>query len=99
MNSASDVAEPGYALGDATIQRKKDDLIPLITLLYAFMDKNERMSVSAAAKYLKRESGAEYKRILTKVGFGSLLGGLARAIRLFDVEFQVESGGYYFKKL
>ena len=63
------------------------------------MHKNERMSVSSAATYLKKEMGAEYKRTLDKVGFGSLLGGLARAIRLFDVEFQVESGGYYFRKL
>ena len=46
---------------------------------------------------IKEQMGAEYKQTLKKTGFDRQ-GGLALAIRLFDNEFEVESGGYYFKK-
>ena len=69
----------------------------MMALLYAWAEGGERTSVSAAAKHLREEMGAEYKATLKKTGFDKP-GGLALAIRLFDNEFSVESGGYYFVK-
>ena len=39
--------------------------------------------------------GDDYKATLQQVGFQQLV----RAIRLFDNEFEVEPGGYYFKRI
>jgi hypothetical protein len=98
VHAASGYAEAGFALGDQRIQNKKDKLIDMMTLLMAWADEGERTSVSAAATHLRREMGTEYKATLKKTGFDKQ-GGLALAIRLFDHEFEVESGGYYFKKV
>ena len=98
VHAASGYAEAGFALGDQRIQNKKDKLVDMMALLMAWADEGERSSVSAAATHLRREMGAEYKSTLKKTGFDRQ-GGLALAIRLFDNEFEVESGGYYFKKV
>ena len=98
VHAGSGFVQAGFALSDERIQRKKDILVDkMMPLLYAWADEGERTSVSAAATYLRREMGAEYKATLKKTGFDKQ-GGLALAIRLFDNEFDVESGGYYFKK-
>ena len=53
-------------------------------------------AVSSASTHLKRTMGdEEYKKVMKSVGFQHLV----RALRLFDNEFSVESGGYYFKKI
>ena len=91
-------AEAGFALSDERIQRKKDAVVNMMALLYAWADEGERTSVSSAAKHLREQMGAEYKRTLSSSGFDRK-GGLALAIQLFDNEFEVEPGGYYcFKK-
>ena len=98
VNAGSGFVEAGFALSDERIQRKKDILVDkMMPLLYAWAEEGERTSVSSAAKHLREQMGAEYKATLKKTGFDKQ-GGLALAIRLFD-EFQVESGGFYFKKL
>ena len=98
VHASSGFAQAGFALGDDRIQKKKDALVDLMALLYAWADEGERPSVSSAATHLRKEMGADYKATLQKTGFDKQ-GGPALAIRLFDNEFQVESGGYYFKKL
>ena len=95
VHAASDYAEAGFALGDERIQNKKDKLVDMMALLYAWIDPGERKSVSSASTELKRLMGDDYKETLKKVGFQQLV----RAIRLFDNEFEVETGGYYFKRL
>ena len=99
VSSASGVAEAGYGLGDERVSKKKDELVSMMALIYAWMDVGERKSVASAAIHVKKIMGAEYKNTLAKVGFGSSLGALARAIRLFTNEFEVETSGYYFRRL
>lgn len=94
-HSASDYAEAGFALGDQRISDKKDKLIPLMALLYAWVGSGESKSVSSAATHLRKDMGDTYKATLKKVGFKQLVS----AIRLFDNEFLVETGGYYFKRV
>ena len=96
-NAGSGFVQAGFALSDERIQRKKDDLVDMMALLYAWADEGERTSVSAAAKHLRGEMGPAYKATLKKTGFDRQ-GGLALAIRLFDNEFEVENEGYYFVK-
>ena len=69
----------------------------MMALLYAWADEGERTSVSAAANHLREQMGTAYKETLKKTGFDRQ-GGLALAIRLFDNEFEVETGGYYLKE-
>ena len=95
VHAASDYAEVGLALGDESIQRKKDALVDMMALLYAWADEGEGTSVSAADKHLRKRMGGEYSRILRKTGFDRK-GGLALAIRLFDKDFEVFQNGYYF---
>ena len=95
VHAASDYAEAGFALGDQRISDKKDKLVAMMSLLYAWIDPGERKSVSSASTELKRLMGDTYKETLKKVGFQQLV----RAIRLFDNEFSVDTGGYYFKRL
>ena len=95
MHAASDYAEAGFALGDQRISDKKNKLVSMMSLLYAWVDSGERKSVSSAATELRRQMGDTYKATLKKVGFQQLVS----AIRLFDNEFQVDTGGYYFKRL
>ena len=96
VHAASDYKEAGFALGDKRIQNKKDKLIDMMALLYAWLDTSERTSVSSASTHLKRTMGdEEYTKVMKSIGFQHLV----RAIRLFDNEFSVESGGYYFKKI
>ena len=94
-HTASGFAEAGFALGDQRISDKKDKLVSMMSLLYAWVDSGERKSVSSAATELRRQMGDAYKAALKKVGFKQLVS----AIRLFDNEFQVDTGGYYFKRL
>ena len=95
VHAASDYASAGFALGDKKISDKKDKLLGMMAPLYAWIDPGERKSVSSASTELKRFMGDTYKETLKKVGFQQLV----RAIRLFDNEFSVETGGYYFKRL
>ena len=95
VHAASDYAEAGFALGDERVQNKKDKLVDTMALLYAWIDQGERKSVSSVSTELKRLMGDDYKDTLKKEGFQQLV----RAIRLFDNEFEVESGGYCFKRL
>ena len=95
VHAASDYAEAGFALGDQRISNKKDKLVSMMALLYAWIDSGESKSVSSAATHLRKEMGDTYKATLQKVGFKQLVS----AIRLFDNEFLVETGGYYFKRL
>ena len=44
---------------------------------------------------MKRQMGAEYRTILRRAGFQQL----ARAVALFDQEFEVEDGGYYLRRV
>ena len=92
------VVEASFALGDERIQKKKNAMVDMMAWLHAWADEGERMSVSGVAKHLRKEMGEGYKRTLKKTGFDRQ-GGLALAIKLFDNEFSVESGGYYFRKL
>ena len=98
VHEASDRAEAGFALGDERIQNKKDKLVDLMVLLYASMDVGESKSVYSASTELRRQMGEDYKNTLSSVGFSGK-GALVKAIRLFDNEFEVDSRGYYFKKL
>ena len=98
VHEASDRAEPGFALGDERIQNKKDKLLDVMVLLYASMESGESKSVYSASTELRRQMGEEYKKTLASVGFSGK-GGLVKAIRLFDNEFEVDNRGYYFKKL
>ena len=98
VHSGSGYAEAGFALGDQRIQNKKDKLFDMMALLYAWLDAGERTSIRAAAKHLREQMGVEYKATLLRTGFDRQ-GGLTLAIRLFDDEFEVEPGDYFFKKL
>ena len=95
VHAASDYAEAGFALGDQRISDKKDKLVSMMSLLYAWVDSGERKSVSSAATHLRKEMGDTYKATLKKVGIQQLVS----AIRLFDNEFQIDTRGYYFKRL
>ncbi len=81
---------------DPRVSRKKDILItPLMQELYAWMDPGERTSFAAAAAHLKEEMGKnEYQETLKRAGVGHLV----HAVEMFD-EFEVEPGGYYFRRL
>ena len=54
VHAASDYAEAGFALGDERVQNKKDKLVDMMALLYAWIDQGERKSVSSASTELKR---------------------------------------------
>ena len=95
VNVFSADAGDGLRGKNPRIDRQKDILLPIMTQLFAYLDKGERISTSAAAEEMKRQMGAEYRTILRRAGFAQL----ARAVALFDVEFEVEDGGYYFRRV
>ena len=95
VNVFSGKAEDGLRGKNPRIDRQKDILLPIMTQLFAYLDAGERISTSAAAEELKRQMGAEYRTILRRAGFAQL----ARAVELFDEEFEVEQGGYYLRRV
>ena len=95
VNVFSGKAEDGLKGNNPRIDRQKDILLPLMTQLFAYLDAGERVSTSAAAEEMKRQLGAEYRTILRRAGFAQL----ARAVALFDEEFEVEEGGYYLRRV
>ena len=98
VHAAKGYASAGFGLSDQRVQRKKHDPIDIMALLMASADEGERTSVSSASEHLREEVGPAYKETLRKTGFDKQ-GRLALAIRLFGNEFEVEPGGYYFKKI
>ena len=95
VNVFSGKAEAGMKGTSARDDRIKDTLLPLMTHLFAYLDAGERVSTSAAAEEMKRQLGTEYRTILRRAGFAQL----ARAVALFDEEFEVEEGGYYLRRV
>ena len=95
VNVFSGKAEDGLRGRNPRIDRQKDILVDMMSLLFAFLEPGERVSTSAAAEELKRQMGIEYRATLRKAGFQQL----ARAVALFDEEFEVEEGGYYIRRV
>ena len=97
VHSASGHAEPGFALSDERIMKKREKLLePFMLELYSWLSPGEKSSMSAAAAHLKKELGEErYKEVLKSVGFAHLV----QAVRLFDDAFEVDHKGYYLKRV
>ena len=95
VNVFSGKAQDGLRGRNPRVDKQKDILLDMMSQLYAFLEPNERISLSAAAEELKRLMGAEYRTTLRKAGFQQL----ARAVALFDEEFEVEEGGYYLRRV
>jgi hypothetical protein len=96
VNVFSGKAEDGLKGRNPRIDRQKDILVDLMAALYAYLEPGERISTSAAAEELKRVMGdAAYRSTLRRAGFAQL----ARAVALFEDEFEVEPGGYYLRRV
>ena len=96
VNVFSGKAQDGLRGRNPRVDKQKDTLLDMMSLLFAFLEPGERVSTSAAAEELKRQMGAaEYRETLRKAGFQQL----ARAAALFDDEFEVEEGGYYLRRV
>lgn len=96
VNVFSGEAQDGLRGRNPRVDKQKDTLLDMMSLLFAFLEPGERVSTSAAAVELKRQMGAaEYRDALRKAGFQQL----ARAVALFDEEFEVEEGGYYLRRV
>ena len=97
VNEFSGHAEEGLRGPNPRRDRKKDRLVtPMMHTLYAWLDPGERVSMSAAAAYLKEQLGAkEYADALRDAGVQRLV----QAVELFDAEFEVLPGGYYLRRV
>ena len=91
VDPESSNAAPGFAQGDAWIQRKRDLVFPLILELHHWLGEDEK-SMSTAAAHLKKELGEDaYWEYLKSAGFGR---HLSQAVSIIP-ELTLTQNGYY----
>ena len=93
MDSETSAVQPNFAMGGERQKRKKEILLHMMTLLYAWLGDEEK-SMTTAAAHLKAQMGPlDYSGALILAGATS---HLAEAVRLFD-ECDLTKGSYYAK--
>ena len=84
---------PGFALGQARTEAKRQKVAELATGLYQFLGEEEK-SMNSVAAHLKKVLGMEkYKRQLSSVGAEHL----SDLVRLFD-DIELTRNGYYVRR-
>ena len=85
--------QPGFALGEARTEAKRQKVAGLAMELYQYLGDEEK-SMNAAAAHLKKELGEEeYRRQLGSVGAQHL----SDLVRLFD-DLELTRNGYYVRR-
>ena len=85
---------PGFALGQARTEAKRQKVAALVTELYQWLGDDEK-SMNAAAIHLKKQLGEEeYRRQLRSVGAQTL----SDVVRLFP-DLELTRRGYYVQRL
>ena len=86
--------QPGFALGEARTEAKRNKVAALAMELYQWLGDDEK-SMNSAARHLKQELGEqEYRLLLMSVGAGNL----ADVVRLFP-DLELTRRGYYVQRL
>ena len=86
--------QPGFALGQARTEAKRQKVAALVTELYQWLGDEEK-SMNSAARHLKQELGEqEYRLLLMSVGAQNL----ADVVRLFP-DLELTRRGYYLQRM